>query len=310
MKALTRNQYGGAENLRLETLPDPVPSKGQVLVRVLACGLNLSDWEGLTGSPLYARIGGVLRPRYPVLGSDIVGEIIACGTDVVGWQVGQRVWAEVVGQGTGGLATYALLPTARLAKLPNSLDPVVAAALPQPGAIALAATKTLKRGQRVLINGSGGGSGTLALQLARQAEADVTAVDTAAKATLMTKMGATQTIDYQTEDFVNVGQEWDYIVDLFATRPAWKVRNALTAEGQYVMFGGAVSSMLSTLVTPKCAIGMAEGTPDVLNQLGELIEDGAIFPQIETVVTLQDAASALSCVGKGMVKGKIVVVPT
>lgn len=309
MRALTRYNYGGPEELRLETLPDPTPQKGQVAVRVLACGVNLSDWEGLTGRPLYARIGGFRRPAQPILGSDIVGEITALGADVDGWNIGQKVWADVVTDGAGGFASHVVLPTKNLAALAQALDPVIAAALPQSGGIALAATKTLQPGQRLLVNGAGGGSGSLILQLARKAGAEVSGVDTAAKVDLMAQMGAQHTIDYRTTDFTQTGQTWDHIVDLVASRPAWKVRKALTDRGRYVLFGGTVPAMLSALITPKCAVGMAEGTPDVLGRLAELVINQTITPQIASVMPLSKAAEAITLVGTGKALGKIVVVP-
>jgi len=310
MKAITRYEYGGSNQLNLETVDDPEPAKNQVVLRVLACGLNLSDWEGLTGQPLYARIGGLIRPRQPILGSDIVGEVVAVGSDVKGWDLGQRVWAEVVSYGMGGLAEMAVVSANRLSPLPEHLDPVISAALPQSGAIALAAVKDILKDQRVLVNGAGGGSGTLILQLASQMGAHVTGVDTSEKADLMMQLGAEQTIDYREVDFAQATETWDHILDLVASRSAWKVRRALTENGRYLMFGGHIGAMLSTLVTPQCSIGTAEGTPDILERLGQMARDGGLSPKIAEVVSLADAPSALSKLGAGHVSGKIVVVPS
>lgn len=307
MFALTRYQYGGAEQLSFQNIPEPIPGKGDVLVRVIACGLNLSDWEGLTGRPLYARIGGLTKPRHHVLGSDVVGEVVGLGPGVVGWHIGQRVWADVVTHGMGGLAEKAVLPANRLAALPDDLDPLTAAALPQSGAIALAATRHLRRGQRILVNGAGGGSGTLIMQIAHNIGAHVTGVDEKDKAALMLQLGADQTIDFRNIDFTDTNERWDCIVDLVATRPAWRIRKVLSRSGRYVAFGGEVNSVFSALVTPQCTVGTAEGSPDVLNELSQLAMTNNIKPVIAKSIPLSEAIHGLEDVGAGKVNGKLVV---
>ncbi|MEM9732614.1 MAG: NAD(P)-dependent alcohol dehydrogenase [Pseudomonadota bacterium] len=309
MQALTGYQYGGPKQLRLENVDEPKPEKGQLLVRVLACGMNLSDWETLTGRPLYARIEGLIRPRQPIPGSDVVGEIISLGPNVENWSVGQRVWADVVMHGKGGFAEKAVLPVDRLAALPKGLDAITAAALPQSGSIALAATKGLQKDQRVLVNGAGGGSGTLILQLARHAGAYVVAVDSAKKAPMMKRLGANQTIDSGKTDFTQTGQTWDHIIDLVASRPVWRVRRCLSADGKYVVFGGRVSAMLSALILPHCCVGAAEGTPAILDQLGRIAIDGGLKPEL-TSICLSEAISGLAAIGERKIQGKLVVVPT
>jgi hypothetical protein len=159
MRAIVYDRYGGPEQLRLDDLPAPSPRRGEVVVAVLACSLNLSDWEYLTGEPAYARLAGLFRPRQRVLGSDIVGKVVAVGPGVTDLAVGQRVMADVVMQ-RGGLAELSRLPAAACAPVPQGLSDELAACLPQAGAIAAQGMEGVAAGERVLINGAGGGSGT------------------------------------------------------------------------------------------------------------------------------------------------------
>ena len=230
MRAVIYQSYGGPDQLRLAEVADPQPRRGEVLVQVLACGVNLSDWEALTGSPAFARLGGLFGPGKPILGSDIVGRVLALGLGVTTFQPGQRVMADVV-MHRGGFAEKAVLPAAMCALVPEALSDAVAAGLPQPGVIALQGMAGVSAGQRVLINGAGGGSGTLALQLAKQAGAHVTVVDTAAKIAWLAGLGADQGMDYCTQDFAASGERWDVIFDLVASLPRCLAARLCHREG-------------------------------------------------------------------------------
>ncbi len=317
MRAVTYREYGGPERLSLVDLPVPEPKRAEVRVKVLACGINLSDWENLTGSPLYARLGGLFRPRRPVLGSDIVGEIVALGEGVTGWAVGDRVWAEVVMRG-GGFAQECTLPVNRLARVPEDLDNVTAAALPQPGSIALAGTKGVKAGQKVLINGAGGASGPLAIQLAKAAGADVTGVDHAGKAAFMQARGADRVIDYRSTDFANEDVHYDLILDLAGTRPMRRIAPALAPGGRYRLIGGTMRALFSALFVgfargvmsgKKIGVGAAEGDPATLDRIGALAMEGKLTPEIAGTLGLDGVPEALAQVGAGAAAGKLVVLP-
>jgi NADPH:quinone reductase-like Zn-dependent oxidoreductase len=181
MKAVLQDRHGGPEYLRLTDLPVPEPEAGEIRVRVRACAVNLSDWEFLTGSPVYARmVGGVFRPKRPVLGSDIVGVVDKLGPGVTRFRTGERIMGDVV-MTRGGFAEFAIVPATQVVPVPESLSDGIAACLPQAGAIAVSGTEGVGPGTRFLINGAGGGSGTMALQLAKAAGAVVTAVDNAGK---------------------------------------------------------------------------------------------------------------------------------
>ena len=176
------DRYGPPEMLRVEDVPTPSPATGQVLVRVASTSVNLSDWECLRGSPLYARIGGLRAPAHRTLGSDIAGRVEAVGSGVTRFRTGDEVYGDNLGL-KGGFAEYTVAPESALAPKPEGLSFNEASTIPQAGAIALQGTAGVGPGQRVLINGAGGGSGSFAIQLAKRAGADVTASTTPASLT-------------------------------------------------------------------------------------------------------------------------------
>lgn len=176
MKAVVYERYGSPDVLRVDYAPRPSPARGQVLVKVAATSVNLSDWEGLVGSPAYARLGGLRKPRRRILGSDLAGRVEAVGDDVAGFQPGDEVYGDNL-QLMGGFAEYAVAPETALARKPSQLTFAEASTIPQAGAIALQGTAGVTRGQRVLVNGGGGGSGSFAIQLAKRLGAHVTGVD-------------------------------------------------------------------------------------------------------------------------------------
>ena len=140
MKAVVRTRYGPPEEMRLAEVERPVPGDGEVLVRVRAVSLNLSDWETLVGRPAYARIGGPFRPRDAILGSDIAGVVEAVGPGVTRLRAGDEVFGDNL-EKKGGFAEYAVAREKALAVKPAGLSFVDAAALPQSGVIALQGTR-------------------------------------------------------------------------------------------------------------------------------------------------------------------------
>ena len=245
MKAVVYTRYGGPDVLRLTDADSPVPGHGQVLVKVHAVSLNATDWEMLRGKPLYSRIGGPFRPRHHVLGSDIAGRVTAAGRNAARFKPGDDVFADILSS-MGGFAEYVCVPQAALAPMPAGLTYEQAAALPQAGAIALQGIRDKGRvqpGQKVLINGGGGGSGMYAVQLAKLDGAEVTGVDNAEKLEFMRSLGADHVIDYAREDFTRNGRGYDLILDLAAYRPAFAYRRSLLPGGRYLYVGGSVATL-------------------------------------------------------------------
>lgn len=316
MRAVVQDRYGGTEVLRVEDVPVPSPAAGQVLVRVAATSLNLSDWECLTGSPLYARIGGLRAPARPTLGSDIAGVVERVGEGVTRFRPGDRVFGDNLAL-KGGFAELALAPESALAPLPQGLGFVEASTIPQAGAIALQGMARVRPGARVLINGAGGGSGTFAIQLAKQRGALVTAVDHASKLDHMRSLGADEVIDYEREDFTR-GQPNDLVLDLVAHRSVFAYRRSVTRGGTYRCVGGSVGTLLRVL-TAGSVLGLATGRslgvlvvkegPEHFLPLADLVTAGDVRVHVDRTFTLDEVPEALAHVGAGRALGKVVVTP-
>lgn len=314
MKAVVHDRYGTPEVLRVEDVPVPSPGPNQVLVEVAATSINLSDWEGLQGSPLYARIGGLRAPKRRTLGSDIAGRVTAVGDGVTRFRLGDAVYGDNL-EMKGGFAEYALAPEAALAHTPDGLTPAQASTLPQAGAIALQGTAGIVPGQRVLINGAGGGSGSFAIQLAKRAGAHVTGIDNAGKLDFMRSLGADEVGDYRIQDFTDFAP-FDRILDLVATRSPFACGRALAPCGRYQCVGGRVRTLLP-IVTFGAMLGRATRRrvgvlairqgPTHFEPLAERCLAGEVTIHIDRTFSLDEVPEALAHVGEGRALGKVVV---
>ncbi|HSP30254.1 MAG TPA: NAD(P)-dependent alcohol dehydrogenase, partial [Ilumatobacteraceae bacterium] len=299
----------------VDHVPMPVPSADQVLVRVSSTSLNLSDWECLRGSPFYARIGGLRTPARSTLGSDIAGRVEAVGAAVTQFRPGDEVYGDNLGL-KGGFAEYAVAPESALAPKPEQLTFSEASTIPQAGAIALQGTADVMPGMRVLINGAGGGSGSFAIQLAKRADAHVTAVDNAGTLDFMRSLGADEVIDYRREDFTRGVEPYDRILDLVAHRSVFAYRRALARGGRYRCVGGSVPTLIR-VVTAGAIVGRLTGRrigmlavregPSHFEPLAALCVDGHVGIHIDRTFGLEEVPEALRYVGEGRALGKVVV---
>ena len=318
MRAIIQNRYGPPEDMRLVEVPVPKPKPKEVLVRVKAVGLNATDWECKVGRPAYARISGPFRPGVKILGSDIAGEVVEIGAKVTGFAPGDRVIGDLM-ETFGGLADYVAAPQSALLPLPEGMTDVTAAALPQSLTIAhqgMTSPTPLAQGQRVLINGAGGGGGTMAVQIARAAGAIVTAVDAGHKLDRLRHLGADEVIDFAAQDFSQMGQQWDRILDLIGTRKAGRIAPAIAPGGTYWVVGGPVPIMLNILVSgaligrlggKKIAVlAVSEGAEALAGALPHAT-GGTVQPVIDRTYELPEAPAALRYLGDGRVVGKVVV---
>lgn len=317
MRALVCRGYGAGENLSLETRPLPEPGRGEVRVRVLACGANATDWEFVTGTPFYGRMARWFMRGRDVFGSDVVGVVDALGAGCTRLKTGDRVLADTFGS-FGGYAEYCVAKEALWVPVPAGVSDVFAAALPQSGTIALTAMKfRAGAGMRVLVNGGGGGSGPLAIQLAVAAGAEVWGVDAAGKADVMREAGARRTLDFEHEDFAALDDRFDLILDLYGTRPMYRVRRVLAPGGEYIMVGGPVrfvlaglAAMLWTRVTSRRAgLLMVPQGSDHLGALLDMVEDERLTPVVGEVTSLVCSRDALIDMGARKIAGKLVIVP-
>lgn len=315
MRAVVQDRYGSPEVLRVEDVPVPAPGAGQVLVRVAATSVNLSDWEGLTGSPGYARMGGLRRPRRRTLGSDLAGAVDAVGPGVTRFGPGDEVYGDNLAL-MGGFAEYAVAAETALAPKPAGLTFGEASAIPQAGAIALQGTRWAAPGRRVLVNGGGGGSGSFAIQLAKRLGAHVTAVDNAGKLDHMRALGADEVLDYRRTDFTRTDLGYDLVLDLVAHRSVFAYRRALAPGGTYRCVGGTVRTLLRVL-TVGWATGRLTGRslgvlvvqegPEHFAPLADLCVAGDVRIHVDRTFPLEETAAALAHVGEGRARGKVVV---
>lgn len=321
MRAVEYDRYGGPERLRLVEVDVPRTKPGQVLVRVRASSVNSWDWDLLRGRPWYVRIGALRRPAHPVLGADLVGEVVGVGNGVTSLHVGDEVWGDVSGAGWGGFAEFAAVDAAGVRRRPADIDPTVAAAVPQAGGLAWQALVDVARvraGERVLLVGAGGGAGTIAIQLSRHFGAEVSAVDRSGKLDLLRGLGATEAIDASDPDADPFAEpaRYDVIVDFVATRPLAQYRRALRPGGRLVVVGGSsrtIGAVVSTGGRPDAegrTLRLLAAKPNGgLDELGELVASGALSPVIEEVLAFERVPEALARIGAGTVRGKLVIVP-
>lgn len=318
MKAIVYHQYGSPDVLKLEEVEKPTPADDQLLIKVHAVSINRSDWEGMVGKPLYVRIGGLFKPKSGILGSDIAGTVEAVGKDVKQFKPGDDVFGLMLNYG-GGFAEYACKSEKALALKPAGLTFEQASAIPQAAFIALQGIREkgqVRPGQKVLINGAGGGTGAFAIQLAKLAGAEVTGVDNTEKLDFMRSLGADHVIDYTREDFTKNGQQYDLILDVIASRSIFACQRALKPNGNYFMAGGSVATMFQSLLlgplirritSRNIKLLVVQTDSKDLVYITELIESGKVKLFIDKRYPLSETAEALRYLGEGHAKGKVVV---
>lgn len=318
MKAAVYERYGPPEDvLSIRDVPAPVPGDGQVLIRVVAAALNSWDWDQLYGTP-QGKLGAGNRIRNPILGADVAGVVEAAGPGVTRFKAGDAVFGELSQTGWGGLAEYAVAAAKYLALKPESMSFEDAAAIPQAGMLALQglSKRPIGPGDRVLINGGGGGVGTFAIQMAKLAGAEVTGVDRAMKAEVMTSAGADHVIDYEREDFAKIGQRHDVILDMVASRPMTDYVRCLNRGGALAIIGGKTPVLLSA-VTWGSLLSLVSGRrlrlviywpkAEDLEELARLHTDGTVRPVIGGVLPLERVGEAFRLIGDGRAIGKLVI---
>jgi NADPH:quinone reductase-like Zn-dependent oxidoreductase len=318
MKAIVYDQYGSPDGMGFAEVEKPAPMDDEVQIKVHAVSLNRSDWEGLVGKPLYARMNGLRKPGNRILGSDIAGRVEMVGRNVQQFQPGDEVFGELVGY-HGGFAEYACAPEKRLVRKPAVMSFAEAAAIPQAAGIALRGIRDrgqVQPGQKVLINGAGGGAGTFAVQLAKLARAEVTGVDNAGKLDFLRTLGADHVVDYTRADFTKNGKQYDLILDVIAYRSVFAYQRALRPGVSYYAAGGSVATIFQLLLLGPL-IRRATGKnvrllmvlpkrQDLVDFI-ELYEAGKIVPVIDRRYQFEEIPEALRYLGEGRARGKVVI---
>lgn len=317
MKAIIYTKYGGPEVLNITEIEKPFPKDDEVLIKVHAVSIN--DWDsGLRQGDFINRVlNGFLKPKRKILGSDIAGRIEATGKNVTRFKTGDAVYGDLSGR-WGGFAEYVCAPEKSLALKPAGMSFEEAAAIPQAAMLAvqgLIDKGKIHTGQRLLINGAGGGVGTFAVQIAKLYGIEVTGVDSTGKLEMLRSMGFDHVIDYTKEDFTKNGQSYDLILDVKTNRSMLHYSRALCRKGVYVTVGGSIGRLFQALflgpwisLIRKKYIRIVALKPNKdLLYMNELFETGKIKPVIDGPYKLDEIQNAFRIFDKGEHKGKIVI---
>ena len=316
MKAMVYNKYGKTDVLNLREVEVPTPKYNEVKVKVHAVSVNSWDWDLLRGKPFLARIGGLLKPKYKILGADIAGQVEEIGRDVKHFHPGDEVFGDISWCGWGGFAEYVCVREDALTLKPSNMTFEEASAIPQAAVLALQGLRKgqIQEGHKVLINGAGGGVGTFALQIAKLYGAEVTCVDNTGKMDLLRSIGADYVIDYTQEDLK--GRCYDLILDVVGSRSIFDYKRLLNPNGTYVMVGGSFSLILQIIFLGPLISRIEKKTMNILvhkpnkndqNFLKDLFVAGTIVPIIDKRYTLSEVAEAIQYLGEGKAKGKVVI---
>jgi NADPH:quinone reductase-like Zn-dependent oxidoreductase len=315
MKAIVYTNYGPADVLRLKEVDKPTPKDNEVLIKVYATTVTAGDWHLRKGDPLFARFfTGLLKPKNPILGHELAGEIESVGKDVTRFKKGDQVFGSTE-FGSGTYAEYVTLPADGLVAIkPDNVTFEEAAAVPVGALTALYFLRkgNIRSGQKVLINGASGSVGTFAVQLAKHFGAEVTGVSSTVNVALVKSLGADTVIDYTKEDFTKNGQTYDLIFDAVGKAPYSRSKYSLEAKGCYVSTAFGLSLLVQMLTTSmiggkKVIVGIAEETPEEFLFLKELVEAGKIKPVISKRYLLKQIAEAHRFVESGHKTGNAVI---
>jgi NADPH:quinone reductase-like Zn-dependent oxidoreductase len=319
MKAMVMERYGTPDVLVMKDVPTPTPKANEVLVRVHAASINDWDYGLLLGASLVGRMmSGLFKPKVKILGCDIAGRIEAMGEGVDAFQLGDEVYGDLSASGFGAFGEFVCVPAANMARKPAGMTYEQAAAIPQAGMLAwqgLVDVGRIQRGQKLLLNGAGGGVGTLALQIAKLYDVEITAVDKPGKLQMLRALGADHVIDCLEKDFTDGDNRYDLVLDVKTNRPPWAYLRALNSGGTYATVGGSIPRLLQTLALSPIVskvygkhlrIVALKANKD-LGQMNELFTSGKLLPVIDGPYRLSDLPKAFRLFGKADHKGKIIV---
>ena len=321
MKAVVFESYGQPEVLKIKEIEKPEVAEDAVLVRVHASSINVAEWYGMTGLPI-ARIlgGGLVKPKDTRLGADFAGVVEAVGKDVHDFKRGD----EVFGGRSGAYAEYVSVKNA-IALKPANVTMEEAASVPTAGITALQGLRDhgrIQPGQKVLIHGASGGVGSFAIQIAKALGADVTAVCSTKNVEHARRLGADHVIDYTKEDFTRNGKKYDLLLNVNGGRSWSDYKRVLKPDATFVLIGGPKTELIgpvSLLVKMKVSMlgasqkfvfFTAQFNRADMQTLKELVESGKVKPFVEKAYPMTRIVDAMTHLGNGHARGKIVVTMT
>lgn len=318
MKAVIYTEYGSPDVLRLQEVAVPTPADDEVLIKVQAATVTTGDVNirGFTFVPddmklLPRLVFGLRKPKKPILGTEVAGDIVAVGTNVTHFKVGDRVF----GIGSMQLGAHAEYVTrsadGALAIIPTGMSYAEAASVPFGALTALSFLKdqvTGAAGQQVLINGASGGVGVYAVQIAKALGAEVTGVCSARNADLVRDLGADYIIDYTHEDFTQNHAVYDLIVDTVMGKMSFgQAQPALKPNGKYLAVAGGFGDILRSIWNKRLVTGSPKEDSAGMLTLTDLLEAGQIKPVIDRTYSLEDTAAAHRYVETRRKRGSVVL---
>lgn len=320
MKACIYKRYGSPKELTYSSVDKPSPKEDEVLIKIRASSINSWDYDQLTGKPfLYRIMFGIFKPRNSILGIDVAGTVEAVGKNVNQLKIGDEVFGDISADGFGGFAEYTCAREKSLAIKPKEMSFEEAASIPHTAVLALQSIRMkqdLKPGDKVLINGAGGGVGTFGIQLLKETGVEITGVDHHDKLNTLKELGYHKVIDYNEMDFTSNGIEYDLILDPVATRAFSDYERALAPNGMFIMIGGNIRLMFhillkrnGTLKKIGKSITMLPHEPNNndLDFLSNLYAEKRIKPIIDRLFQLKELSKAMAYYQSGKTKGKIVI---
>jgi NADPH:quinone reductase-like Zn-dependent oxidoreductase len=320
VKAIVHHRFGSPDVLELQDIDQPALTDDGVLVRVRASSVNPAEWYAVTGTPYVARTAmGLLKPKHAVPGADLAGTVAAVGSAVTDLRPGDAVFG---GNSSGAFAEYVCVRTAVVPK-PANLTFEQAAAVPTAAVTALQGLRDqgqLRPGHTVLINGASGGVGTFAVQLAKAFGAEVTGVCSTQNLDLVRSLGADHVIDYTREDFTRSGRRYDLLLDVAGSRSWSDCKRVLGHDATLVLVGGPKTNpwigplghvagvrLASLGASQKVVFFVAKFNREDFVVLQELLEAGKVTPIIDRTYPLSEVSAALSYLGEGHARAKVVI---
>jgi NADPH:quinone reductase-like Zn-dependent oxidoreductase len=308
MRAAVRHRYGGPDVLHIEEVGQPVPADDQILVRIYATTVNRTDCGWRSGQPFFARyFTGIRRPKWPILGMELAGEVAGAGSAVTEFRAGERVFGV---KGYGAHAEFVCIrESGAVAHMPASMTFEDAAAICDGFCIALSCLRNadLREGRRLLVYGATGSVGTAAVQLARHWGAHVTAVGNTKNLELVRSLGADEVIDYLQEDFTRNGRTYDVIFD--GKHSYRRCRRSLAPGGLFVEtdLGFMWHVPLLALTSKRVKLGVAKYRKEDVLFLKELVDAGEYRAVIDRRYPLEDVVEATRYVETGQKTGNVVL---